>query len=247
MARNLQVPSRPNRNVHIYDNDGNVIGGMEIRQQPRYISSNMLYRYCEVFIRFPAGVRWAVFHLQRDGSTGRKLRRGDNMITTGNYVILDPNGGPIDVTLTSERAPRCIYSRSPTSSQIASNRTTFQQHFHDGLRERENMLCAISGRPFRTQDGNLLEAAHIFPVSKVIEWRANNYRGRWIFDTSNESQISATGLYSLQNGLLLGDHIHHRWDGFTIAVDPDVCPGLLRWHLRMCILRNMKGDTGEPQ
>lgn len=40
-------------------------------------------------MNFPDNVNWAMFHLKQDGSTGRQLRRGNHMISTGNYVILE--------------------------------------------------------------------------------------------------------------------------------------------------------------
>jgi hypothetical protein len=66
------------------------IAGLEISEHSRYISPNMLYRYCREIMQFPAGVQWAIFHLQSDGSTGRQLRQvNHNMVTPGNYIILD--------------------------------------------------------------------------------------------------------------------------------------------------------------
>ena len=54
---------------------------------------------------------------------------------------------------------------------------------------------------------NGLEAARIYPVSRVSEWVAQIYR-RWITDDSNAGRIGETGLYSLQNGLLLTANMH---------------------------------------
>jgi hypothetical protein len=99
-----------------------------------------LYRYCQEILDFPAEVQWAIFYLNDDGSTGRLLRRVDhNMVVPGNYVILDQgkynaskrllkllidgiDREPIAISVTSDRAPRRVYSRSPSSSQIARDR-----------------------------------------------------------------------------------------------------------------------------
>lgn len=59
-------------------------------------------------------------------------------------------------------------------------------------------------------------------MSRVGEWEADNCRRRWISDTSSATRISATGLYSLQNGLLLSSFLHQSWDLFGVDVDPDV-------------------------
>ena len=58
-------------------------------------------------------------------------------------------------------------------------------------------------------------------MSRVSELVAQNYR-RWITDDNNAGRIGETGLYSLQNGLLLTANMHRTWDSFGVAVDPDV-------------------------
>ncbi|OXV10353.1 hypothetical protein Egran_01886 [Elaphomyces granulatus] len=282
MARVLEMSNYPERNLLLYDNNGTIVGGLEIREHSRYISADMLYRYCREIVQFPAGaVDWEIFHLQGDGSTGSLLQRVDrSMVSPGNYVILDPNRGPITINVSPDREPRRVHSRSASSSQIARGRQQFQRYFRDGLRERDR-ACAITGQSFRLRDDpfNGLEAVHIYPVSRVSELVAQNYR-RWITDDNNAGRIGETGLYSLQNGLLLTANMHRTWDSFGVAVDPDadfkivnfgedtfevggrrlrntainprdpnsrVSPDLLRWNLRMCLLRNMKGNAGTPQ
>jgi hypothetical protein len=220
----------------------------------------MLYRYCRAILDFPPEVQWAIFHLNDDGSTGRLLRQVDhNMVAPGNYVILDQgkydaserllkllidgtDREPVAISVTSDRAPRRVYSRSPSSSQIARDRNSLvkitkkphhhvdrwlnfllqQGYFRNAIRERDR-TCAISGRTFRSRHRtfNALQAAHIYPVSRLSEWNAQNYR-RWISDTSSQHHIGQSGLYSLQNGLLLKADIHQLWDSWVIGVDPDV-------------------------
>ncbi|KAN0068121.1 HNH endonuclease domain containing protein [Elaphomyces granulatus] len=163
-----------------------------------------------------------VLHLQGNGSIGSLLQRVDrSMVSPSNYVILDPNRGPITIIVSPDREPRRIHSRSASSSQIARGRQHFLRYFRDGLRERDR-ACAITGQSFRLRDDpfNGLEAAHIYPVSRVSEWVAQNYR-RWITDDSNAGRIGETGLYSLQNGLLLTANMHRTWDSFGVAVDLD--------------------------
>lgn len=66
-----------------------------------------------------------------------------------------------------------------------------------------------------------LEATHIFPASQTTEWNQNNYRS-YITDTSPETEIGQSRLYSVQNGLLLDASIHTSFDAYHIGVDPDV-------------------------
>jgi hypothetical protein len=116
--------------------------GLEIRETSPYISPDMLYRYCRAILSFPTEVQWAIFYLNNNGSTGRLLRQVDhNMVAPGNYVILDQgkydaskgllkllidrtDREPVAVSVTSDRAPRRVYSRSPSSSQIARDRNS---------------------------------------------------------------------------------------------------------------------------
>lgn len=60
-------------------------------------------------------------------------------------------------------------------------------------------------------------------MSRISEWNAQNYK-RYITDTSSPQRIGHSGLYCLQNGLLLKRDIHMVWDSWGIAIDPDVNP-----------------------
>jgi hypothetical protein len=67
-----------------------------------------------------------------------------------------------------------------------------------------------------------MEASHIFPTSMIQEWNRNNYKDNWITDDSPSSEIGESGLYSLQNGLLLNMTVHGYFDEFKLGIDPDV-------------------------
>lgn len=67
-----------------------------------------------------------------------------------------------------------------------------------------------------------MEASHIFPTSMIQEWNTNNYKNNWITDDSPSSEIGESGLFSLQNGLLLSTMIHTYFDDFRLGIDPDV-------------------------
>ena len=58
-------------------------------------------------------------------------------------------------------------------------------------------------------------------MNQIREWNLGNFR-HWITDTSSPQFTGTSGLYSLQNGLLLKADIHIVWDSWGIAVDPDV-------------------------
>jgi hypothetical protein len=62
------------------------------------------------------------------------------------------------------------------------------------------------------------EAAHIFPMEKETLWNQPNF-GRWI--TNTMGRHSAT-INSVQNGILVGAHMHGPVDNFLVSVNPDV-------------------------
>jgi hypothetical protein len=62
------------------------------------------------------------------------------------------------------------------------------------------------------------EAAHIFPMEKETLWNQHNF-GRWI--TNTMGRHSAT-INSVQNGILVGAHMHGPFDNFLVSVNPDV-------------------------
>ena len=67
-----------------------------------------------------------------------------------------------------------------------------------------------------------MEASHIFPTSLIQEWNRNSYKSNWVTDDSPSSDIGESGLYSLQNGLLLDNTVHTYFDDFKLGIDPDV-------------------------
>ena len=61
-----------------------------MREASPYISPDMLYRYCAEFLTFPPQLRWAIYHLHEDGTTGHRLHKvDDSMVTPGLYIVLD--------------------------------------------------------------------------------------------------------------------------------------------------------------
>ncbi|KAH8821528.1 hypothetical protein F5884DRAFT_850753 [Xylogone sp. PMI_703] len=216
--RQLEAPKDLDRNLLLYDDGGRILGGLKIRDHERYITAAMLYRYCSmVFIFVPPQTQWAIFRLQPDGTTSDQLRDGEySLVDAGNYVIMGLDGNPIKVDLSPDTPPRRVITRTP-SSNVSRDSNHLQDHFRQGLRERDQR-CAITNKRFKYYEG--LDAAHIYPVARVNEWDDMGYR-HWITDTSGPEVIGETGLYSLQNGLLRSRTMHVLWDIFVVGVDPD--------------------------
>ncbi|KAJ5781930.1 uncharacterized protein N7518_010413 [Penicillium psychrosexuale] len=278
----LETPRYPELNLLVYDSNGHLLAALEIptTQQAQYITEEMLCRYCWLVFIFPNQNEWAIYKLQANNTPDTTALQHDSasLVSPGNYVVLDLNHAPITIDLTPNYAPRRVRTQSADSqSQGQREWSRLQNKFRDSLRTRD-AACAITGpnaiasrrSPFRG-----LEATHIFPVSKVDEWRRNQYR-RYITDTRPSSEIGESGLYSPQNGLLLRSDIHIHFDAFEIGIDADadykiivfvpdttgiggtrlrnsalsgtlrVSANLLRWHLRMCLYKHLKANA-EPQ
>ncbi|KXG48708.1 uncharacterized protein PGRI_025780 [Penicillium griseofulvum] len=277
-TRVLETPRYPELNLRIYQDNGSLLAAMLIptEQRHRYISGEMLYRYCSLIFLFPEEKNWGIFRLLKTGATGGILRSsGRTSVNPGDYIVLDQDQNPITVNLTTNSAPRRIRTHdiSP-KSQGYSECDQLQIKFRNSLRKRDDR-CAITGRSAaRTLEQPFLglEATHIFPVSMLGEWTKQGYR-QYITDTRPTSEIGESGLYSIQNGLLLGAEVHCLFDQFQLGVDPDadykiivfapdpegmggnrlrssarcgtecVSADLLRWHLRMCLYKALKANA----
>ncbi|KAL1962179.1 hypothetical protein VTN77DRAFT_525 [Rasamsonia byssochlamydoides] len=272
MARTLDKPSpRLNRNVHIYDDNGRILGGMTLRTTRKYITNANFYDMCREFLVFtPPDTQWSLFRLNRDGSTGDILPRDRKCkLKQGPYVVLDSNGRPVNVNVTEENPPRRAITAWPSTARLSQ----MQRHFRDTSRARDG-ACTISGDQMAMRDDPFvgLDACHIFPVSRESQWVQDGYMN-WITD-SNPQRIGVTRMYSAQNGLLLSSSLHHLFARFGVSINPDdgykviffgtdyhnnggrtlsttatnptnnndrVSDDTLRWHFRMSILKNMKG------
>ncbi|KAJ5616306.1 hypothetical protein N7537_001420 [Penicillium hordei] len=225
-TRNLEVPRAPGLNLRIYQDNGSLLAALEIPTDPhyRYVSAEMLYRYCSLIFLFPDENEWAIYKLRRNGTTGAALRSSSRAsVGPGGYIVLDTNGNPTTVNLTTECAPRRVRTRDINSQvQGRHERDRLQKSFRDSLRNRDR-CCTVTGpstlviedQPFQGVD-----ATHVFPVSMLEQWRRDGYR-RYITDTRPNSEIGESGLYSAQNGLLLRADMHAYFDAFQIGIDPD--------------------------
>ncbi|KAJ5487017.1 hypothetical protein N7530_001317 [Penicillium desertorum] len=225
-SRVHEAPRHPLLNLRVYQDNGSLLAALVIPTDPRdrYVSAEMLYRYCSLVFLFPNENEWAIYKLRRDSTPGPALRpSGRASVDPGNYIVLDKDQDPIAVNLTTNSAPRRVTTREPhTQSQDRSDRDRLQTAFRNSLRERDN-CCAITGqsRPIDLERPFLaLDATHIFPVCMIEEWRRDGYR-KYITYTRPDSGIGESGLYSAQNGLLLSADIHVHFDDFRIGIDPD--------------------------
>ncbi|KAJ5384397.1 hypothetical protein N7517_002308 [Penicillium concentricum] len=248
-ARVLKAPRYPQSNLRIYQDNGSLLAEEK---------------------------DWGIFKLLKAGTAGSTLRSsGRASVGPGNYIVLDKDQTPITVNLTTNCAPRRIRTHD-TSTQPpgpSGRQTTLRNSLRQ--RDSCCAITGQNRSGTYEEPFLGLEATHVFPVSMLGEWRRGEYR-RYITDTRPDSEIGETRLYSAQNGLLLSSDIHTWFDNFRLGVDPDsdykiivfgsdparmggtrlkdsarsgtnrVSDDLLRWHLRMCVYRNMKANA-EPE
>jgi len=96
--------------------------------------------------------------------------------------------------------------------------------FATGIRARDGR--SVFSGPVNTRTriarGNwsTFETAHIFPLEKEDPvWIQGNF-DRWI--TAMEDRTGGSKINSLQNGILLRDHIHGMFDQYLISINADV-------------------------
>ena len=140
-TRTLQPPSNQ-RNVHLYDDNGQMTGGeylcycmyIEFEKADQlyigvYQNSSITNRnfigMCEIFLRFPDGhTRWYIHELSADGSTGSRVHQSKRLLRTGRYIVLGPRATPIPVTFTATRSLKRVLSRSGPTSKLTSQVST---------------------------------------------------------------------------------------------------------------------------
>lgn len=92
--------------------------------------------------------------------------------------------------------------------------------FRNGVRARDGK-CVISGEindvaPWDVWVG--FEAAHVFPLQQESLWIQHNCT-RWITNTESGGSYA---INSIQNGLLMSEAVHSRFDQYLLSVNPDV-------------------------
>ncbi|KFY49595.1 hypothetical protein V496_09896 [Pseudogymnoascus sp. VKM F-4515 (FW-2607)] len=268
MSRKLDTPPPgPYRNVHIYDNDGQVLGAF---YQNGSITNIDLYGMCDIFII--AAEQFTLFRHNKDGSTGSRVIKNEETLLAELYVILTNNGKPNSVRITHECAPRRIVTRDASSKSTPQTKL-----FHDRVFARDNQ-CVISGtQHISPADFSLFNAAHIFPYAREQAW-VNEYMSRWITDKAPSEEQGENKIHSVQNGLLVRVDVHKLFDIYGVSVNVDdgyriVCFGpdpinidgrtlslrcrdpknpdrvsdqLLQWHYRQAALAMVKGKGQKP-
>ncbi|KAM5439115.1 hypothetical protein McanMca71_003518 [Microsporum canis] len=190
------------RNVRFYDaSTGASIGGFY--QNGSITEENLIWILNDVLLIVEEGDSWTIQHR----ASGRTITPSSNPVVSGDYDVY-PTGS---IQVTDEPWFARLTSRSVSGRE---------DRFRDGVRARDGK-CVISGQVnpgVQWDDWAGLEAAHVFPLERESLWIQCNY-GRWITDMDHAVGVSR--INSIQNGLLMGGTLHHRFDQYLFSINPD--------------------------
>ena len=194
------------RNVHIYStNDtSTVIGGLKATNG---ITNSNFYSMVEITYIFDKD-----YKLRYEGGT--IVKRDDNRLQPGKYLIstagsLSTNNEPW-LARTGKGHPK-IYTTK----------------FRDAVRKRDRGCVLTGERAINAEDGDWggFCATHIFPLEYAEHWVDSGHDCLITTPTSRRSASRrATGIYSVQNGVLLRADMRKRFERYLVSINPDVSP-----------------------
>lgn len=187
------------RNVHFHNGStGTTLGGFY--QQGSLTEATLIWILSNILLVVEG--TWTI--RQRD--SGRTLTPSSNPVVPGDYDIY--NEGNIQVS------DEAWFAR--LISHAISGR---DDAFRNGVRARDGK-CVISGEINDVARWDVwvgFEAAHVFPLQQESLWIQHNYT-RWI---TNMESGGGTAINSIQNGLLMSEAVHSRFDQYLFSVNPD--------------------------
>ncbi|KZF23884.1 hypothetical protein L228DRAFT_267841 [Xylona heveae TC161] len=190
----------PWRNVHFVDaSNGSTLGGCY--QKGSLTEETLIWILGNVLLVVEGDL------VVRHQETNRTIVPSAQPVLPGTYEI--SASGTVHIT------------NEPWVARIISTSISGRENaFVRGVRRRDQN-CVISGEvnelaPWNDFTG--LQAAHVFPLAKESLWIDNNYR-RWITNIDEDSLES--GINSIQNGLLMLESFHTRFDQYMFSVNPD--------------------------
>ncbi|KAK9235308.1 hypothetical protein V1525DRAFT_410332 [Lipomyces kononenkoae] len=224
----------PWRNVHFYDaSTGATLGGFY--QKGSMTEATMVWILDNVLLVVED--QWIVRHR----SSGRTIRSSSNPVVLGDYDIY--SSGTIRVS--DEAWFARLISHMIDQSQCLGSR-----RFRDGVRARDGK-CVISGEINEGARWDVwagFQAAHVFPLEYESLWTQYN-NGRWI--TNMDSAVGISKINSIQNGLLMSESLHTRFDQYLFSTNPDDDYKVItfvpnRWGVDGRILDSICRDPNNP-
>lgn len=268
----MRVSEVIERNIRFINAQNDEIGGT---WQNGSLTWDDMSEWMQIVFQLPL-TDYAPFPCLEDGDPGDPMTQlgtpinmsADNtshIIRVGFYILLSPQGLPLDIPINTEMPPPRAFS------QNLSNADPRNADFCKRVRARDGR-CVIT-HTLPNHRFTAFESAHIFPLAHLDQWRT----GSWVNQITDTEYVGQSGIHSVQNGLLLRSDIHHFFDSYDFAINPDKgyrtycfsnlpsidnrimfrdinipdkhqpCRALLKHHFRMTVLLNMKGRAGYPE
>lgn len=207
------------RNVHFYDaSTGETLGAFY--QKGSLTEATLIWILGNVLLIVEDS--WIIKHRESD----RVITPSSNPVSPGNYDIYSKRY--VFPCVISAIVPQLIHlgtvqvSDEVWFSRLISHAVSGREDaLRDGVRARDGK-CVISGE---ISDGAMwgvwagFQAAHVFPLEHESLWIEYNY-GRSITDM--DGVVGSSKINSIQNGLLMSQNLHTRFDQYLFSVNPDV-------------------------
>ncbi|OBT95951.2 hypothetical protein VE01_06025 [Pseudogymnoascus verrucosus] len=160
-----RLSSRYERNIHFVNSENDELGGA---WQAGSLTWAEMTQRMEILFELPT-TNFALFPCLEDGDPNDPLShhgppiklQKPNIIKPGFYVLLSPDGEPVDIPVNPEMPlPRAL------SRPLSSPNDPLSLKLRNRVRERDGR-CVITGRKAKSGDFLALEVAHIFPVAQL--------------------------------------------------------------------------------
>ncbi|KAH8803242.1 hypothetical protein F5884DRAFT_888367 [Xylogone sp. PMI_703] len=273
MSRYLEASDDPDRNVLLYDDHGRIVGGLWIRDHDWYITWRMLYWYCDMIFILPDPV--SSIKPTADETPHEYQTRSTEVEFGGARHYKAKTDGTLTVNLSTERVPRRVLSGSSSQTQSPGRvEKMFREGLRErdqvcaisgeDFRVRGNRFHNLEAAHIYpvalveewNQQGYRRWITDTSPSTDIGKSKlyslqnglllSLNIHGSWdIFAIGVDPDDGFKVICFNEDSSYVGN----RRLGSTInCSDPNhrVSPGVLRWHFRMCVLRNMRGDVCTP-
>ena len=95
-----------------------------------------------------------------------------------------------------------------------------EDSFRNGVRARDKkcFITGVDNFEYLLDDWTAVHATHVFPLGHESLWVQRDY-GRWITNMNGEG---GSRIDSVQNGLLMNESFHTRFDQYQFSINADV-------------------------
>jgi len=194
------------RNVHIYStkDTSTVLGGLRLTNG---MTNTNFYFMVEIAYIFDKD-----YNLHYEGDT--IVQRDDNPLQPGKYFI--------------STAGSLMTNNEPWLARTGKGHPKiYTTTFRDAVRKRDGGCVLTGERAINAEDGCWAGfcATHIFPLEFAEHWvDPGDDRSITTPTSRRAASKKTTGIYSVQNGLLLRADMRNRFERYIVSINPDVSP-----------------------